>query len=339
MNILSIRLTHHKTPNEFFHKIYKYFRRHDENIYKKLTILKKIYNIDGVFLLSTCHRMELYLSSAEKSERDLLSIGTKILRILFHSYFTKYIDYAEISNTNKSIAHLLAVTVGINSLIIGEVDIIEQVKESYFIAKKYNNTDKTLNLILEYADDFGRRLRKETKIETGLTSFASIPLEYLKNQHYNLYKRYIIIGSGMLGQRVIKNLKKENINNIFLLSRNYNKVTVMAKEFNITAVEIKKIKSILTGNDIIISCSAGGVIDILCQLKSTKEKKYCIFDFGIPPNIPKEIQKIREINYISLEACREIIAKDLKIKKEKITFLKNYIYQDIKNIKKLMHTI
>lgn len=332
MQIVSMLLTHHKTPNNFFYNYYNYYRNNKESIHRDLSFLKLKYKLEGVFLFFTCHRFELYISEMNYSKKKITAIGMNVIKILFSDNVKDYEKYIESFGTKDSLKHILGVAAGIDSIIIGEVDIIEQIRESYQYAKKFNNTDIVLNSIIEFAYNFGKKIRKDSKIERGLTSYASIPFEYFKNHDLDIFKRKVIVlGTGMLGNRVVQNLVNKKIKNIFLTSRNYKKAVDLVKKYKIKSFPLAKIEEVVVNNSVVICCFAGGEINELRGFRKTLDSRVEIFDFGIPSNIPVEMQKIKEIKYLSIDDFQEIITKDGKKKKNLKAYLKNFIHEQIKN--------
>lgn len=332
MNLASIRITHHKTPNEFFYGVYGHYRNNEPAIQKNLYALKEKNRINGAFLLLTCHRLELYLSDKKKNEKDLFSIGQDILTILFGQRYSNYSQFSEISGRNDSLRHLLAVSSGIDSIIVGEREIIKQIKAAQNISQKHKNTDKFLNEMIGRAIEFGYRIRKNTDVETGLTSYASIPhLAAEKQIPGGIKRRFVVIGVGMLGGAVIKNLTDNNITNILVTNRDGTKAAAVAKKYGIKSDKLSKIMNNIQDRDIIVSCVAGGPVDQLSTLANKKLEDIHIFDFGVPANLPPGVKNTKNITYASLEDCRGIIDEDCKNKKQIKILIKDLIFKELNN--------
>jgi glutamyl-tRNA reductase len=321
----------------FFYIYYKYYRDNKKDVHNSLTILKKKYNIDEIFLLATCHRFELYLIKNGDEEVILIKNAIKVLEKIFGKDLFKYKKYIESSDKIDSIKHLLATAVGIDSVIIGEVDVIDQIKEAQNFGDNFNNISSELNEIIEFVYDFGKKMRVKTGIEKGITSYASIPFEYLLDSKINIYNRkYFVFGAGMLGKRVVRDLLEKGIenNNIFLLNRNYEKALSFSHENNIVALDIKyDFKNFLKGDEVIVTCSAGGTLEYLNNINKIENKNFIIFDFGLPSNVPEKLQKNNFIKYLTLNDFRSILVKDSKKKKNIKSLLKNYIHEKVINLK------
>ena len=146
-NIFSVALTHQRTPVKYFNMIYGYYREHKQFVHERLNSLLKRYKFTGGFLLVTCHRLELYVSTSN-TDRIKESI-VQILSLIFGKSFSSCLQYLDSYNTSDSIRHIINVATGIDSKIIGEVDIIQQIEDSLEVLRPGAEHIKEIGMIDE----------------------------------------------------------------------------------------------------------------------------------------------------------------------------------------------
>ena len=285
-------------------------------------ILKKLYSmpvIDEVFLLSTCNRTELYC------EIDDMQYVNNISKWLLKQKGLSIEDFEDniYSFSDSSVVrHALNVASGLDSMVIGESQILGQFKNAFNEANNAGTIGKNLDRLFQYAFSTAKEVRTDTKIGANSLSIANVAVS-LTDQFYDdlSEKNALLVGAGETIYIAAKNLRKKNIKNIFIANRTLENAEMIAKEVSGKALSLKEIPEQLKYSDIIISAVSGNIPligkgAIETSLKHRKHKPIYIVDLGVPRNIESEVKDLPDIFLYTLDNMQDLIKKNYKARKE-----------------------
>jgi len=285
-------------------------------------ILKKLHSmpiIEEVFLLSTCNRTEIYceigdLRYVKNISRWLLKQKGLSIRE-FEGYIYSYSD-------SSVVKHALSVASGLDSMVIGESQILSQLKNAFNEANHAETIGKNLDRLFQYAFSTAKEVRTDTKIGASSLSIANVAVS-LTDQFYDDLsdKNALLIGAGETIYIAAKNLRKKNIKNIFVANRTLEKAEIIAKEVSGTAISLKDIPKHLKDSDIIISAVSGNVPlvgkgAVETALKYRKHKPIYMVDLGVPRNIEAEVKDLPDIFLYTIDNIQELVRKNYNTRKE-----------------------
>ena len=285
-------------------------------------ILKKLHSmpiIEEVFLLSTCNRTEIYceindLRYVKNISRWLLKQKGLSIR-QFEEYIYSYSDSSVVN-------HALSVASGLDSMVIGESQILSQLKNAFNEANHAETIGKNLDRLFQYAFSTAKEVRTDTKIGASSLSIANVAVS-LTDQFYDDLsdKNALLIGAGETIYIAAKNLRKKNIKNIFIANRTIEKAEIIAKEVSGTAISLKDIPKHLKDSDIIISAVSGNVPlvgkgAVETALKYRKHKPIYMVDLGVPRNIEAEVKDLSDIFLYTIDNIQELVRKNYNTRKE-----------------------
>ena len=289
---------------------------------ESLKILKKLHSmpiIEEVFLLSTCNRTEIYceigdLRYVKNISRWLLKQKGLSIRE-FEGYIYSYSD-------SSVVKHALSVASGLDSMVIGESQILSQLKNAFNEASHAETIGKNLDRLFQYAFSTAKEVRTDTKIGASSLSIANVAVS-LTDQFYDdlLDKNALLIGAGETIYIAAKNLRKKNIKSIFIANRTLEKAEIIAKEVSGTAISLKDIPKHLKDSDIIISAVSGNVPlvgkgAVETALKYRKHKPIYMVDLGVPRNIEAEVKDLPDIFLYTIDNIQELVKKNYNTRKE-----------------------
>ena len=285
-------------------------------------ILKKLYSmpvIDEVFLLSTCNRTELYC------EMDDMQYVNNISEWLLKQKGLSIEDFEDniYSFSDSSVVrHALNVASGLDSMVIGEPQILGQFKNAFNEANNAGTIGKNLDRLFQYAFSTAKEVRTDTKIGANSLSIANVAVS-LTDQFYDdlSEKNALLVGAGETIYIAAKNLRKKNIKNIFIANRTLENAEMIAKEVSGKALSLKEIPEQLKYSDIIISAVSGNIPligkgAIETSLKHRKHKPIYMVDLGVPRNIESEVKDLPDIFLYTLDNIQDLIKKNYKTRKE-----------------------
>jgi len=268
----------------------------NDHISDAFSLLRK-YVPQGL-ILSTCNRIEVYSitegSSSSKPNTDFLKAWAGISDADLLPYIYCYQDEA-------AVKHLFCVASGIDSMIIGEFEILGQVRQSLEEAKKAHMAEHPLRNLIHQALRVGRTVREKTGISRNALSVSSVAVELATKAIGDLTKcKALVIGTGEAGRLVAKALKERGIAQITTTSRSYEKASALASALDGSSVDIGRLGQELTNCDIAISCT--GAPHLILDLKTLENAMsvrpnhpLVIIDIAVPRDVESEVGSISNV--------------------------------------------
>lgn len=302
---------------------------------KALALLFEFNEIKGVLVLSTCNRIEFYASVTDPSKGM-----QKIKEFIYEYYETNYIDlepYLYSYANTDAIRHLFNVASGLDSQVLGETQILGQVRDAYNKAKVLEVTDVTINRYFTEAMRVGRAARKKTSISKGSTSVGSVAIDLIKRSRGSLSgKKILIIGVGKVSSLVAKYLQKENADAVFISNRTYEKAVKFAEQINGKAVKFNMLKQYLIDADIIISTTACPCFILDTEDFTKYKKSLLIVDLAVPRDVSPDVGNLDGIQLLCMDDLDEVIEGTLAKKKESAIACKSIIEKEIKKLEDVL---
>ena len=284
-----------------------------DDAYYLLPPLKTIKGIKELMLLSTCNRVEVY-GVAEDYEPinrlifELIKLKGADTKIKRNSFFLE---------GDKAIAHVFRVASGLESMVVGETQIVSQFKEAYRIAKELGCTGKVLNRLYEKALRTAKRVRTETGIGRNAISVSYVAVELAKRIFGNLANvKVLLVGAGEMAELSAKYLKKLKAH-LFITNRTYERAVELAKELEGNVLRFEDLADYLQDFDIVIvsTGSKNYIIDHQMVKKAIKKRGYkpiFFIDISVPRNVDPAISEIDEVFLYDIDDLQDVAEKNLK---------------------------
>ncbi len=267
--------------------------------------------VEECAVLKTCNRVEVYVVSP-KGSKMLLEFA-KHMKV--SSRIVDFLDHEE------SLRHLLRLTSGLESMIVGEDQILGQVKELFMIAKKAGAVGRTLDTAFNKAIQVGKRVRNETGINKGSVSIGSAAVELAENSLGGLDgKTVMVIGAGEMGTLVAKALANKNIEVIYVANRTFDKAETLACELNGRAIKYELMENYIPKSDVVLSATSAPHFiltrEIISRAMEKREKELILIDIGNPRNIENSVADIAGIKLFNIDGLRSISEANLAKRRE-----------------------
>jgi glutamyl-tRNA reductase len=261
-----------------------------------LSLLHK--HVSQGLILSTCNRIEVY-SVAEG--RDSSQPGIDFFKSWANIAHADLLPYIYCYQNEAAVRHLFHVASGLDSMIIGEFEILGQVKNSLEEANKARMVEHPLRTLLHQALRVGRQVREKTGISKNALSVSSVAVELAAKAIGDLTRcKALVIGTGEAGRLVAKALKERGIAQITATSRSYEKASALAKTLGGSSVDIGSLGQELAGCDIAISCT--GAPHFILDLKTMENtmlarsnRPLVIIDIAVPRDVDPEVRRLSNI--------------------------------------------
>lgn len=319
MSLVLIGISHKTAPIMVRERFSFTHARLKESLIK----LKSIDSALGVIVLSTCNRMEIYAHLAN------INLGMqRITEFLINTFLVKeelIRRYFYILNDTQAIQHIFQVASGLDSQILGEVQILGQVKSAWDIANDTGVTGELLDNLFSEAVNVGRDVRAFTKISQGNVSVGSIAIKMLEDKFGELQdKSILVIGTGKIGSLVCNYLKEKNVLVIFVSNRTYTKACELALHCGGRAINFHQLKDELNLTDIVISATSSPHIvlptKILREVMQLRNKPLLIMDLALPRDVDPKAKDIPGISLFTLDDLKSVMEENYaKRQKEAIS--------------------
>ena len=277
-------------------------------------------NIESLIVTSTCNRTEIYGFSQHPFQLiQLLCDNTK-------GTVDDFQKVAYVYKNRDAISHMFRVGSGLDSQILGDFEIISQLKTSAKISKKYNLlnhfTERLVNAVIQAS----KRIKTETEISSGATSVSFASVQYILNEVENVTNKNILLfGTGKIGRNTCENLVKHTKNEqITLINRTKDKAEKIAGKFNLVVKDYGNLQEEINNSDIMIVATGAQNPTIDKHLIQT-EKPLLILDLSIPKNVNANVTELNHVTLVHLDDLSQITDKTLEKRKTHIPLAENII--------------
>jgi glutamyl-tRNA reductase len=280
-----------------------------------LSSLKSDLNIEELFYIGTCNRVELVFTLEHDVNDYLLN---KIIQHLTNNKFEN-IDIiknaASVYKDEAALMHLMRVSSSLESLVVGEKEILAQVRQSYDDCKAWGLTGDFLRLCMNRVVKTAKEIYTDTKISEKPISVVSIAYRMLRNIAVNDHTRFLIIGAGETNQLFAKYLKKQKLSNFTVFNRTLEKAQSLANELEGTALPLSELATYNKGFDVIITCTSAVepiiTTEIYSNLLNGETAKKIILDLAIPNDTAPEVIEQNSVHFINIESIQETIKRNM----------------------------
>jgi glutamyl-tRNA reductase len=275
-----------------------------------LTALKKIEACRECYLLSTCNRVELLLVAEPSSQ-----LIDEVLAFLFGDRISKEQcrEYLYIHYDREAIHHLFMVAASLDSMIVGEAQILGQLKEAYRYAAQFGCTGPLLNRLLHKAFSVAKRVRTETAIGSSAVSISYAAVQLARKIFGNLRdKKVLLIGAGEMAELAAEHLVGQGVSEVVVANRTLSRAMELAKRFHGRAVSFDELLGQLEKVDIIIS-STGSPTTILHQeevrpvMRTRRNRPLFFIDIAVPRDLDPGLNELDNVYLYDIDDLSSVV--------------------------------
>ena len=283
--------------------------------------LAKEKSFTGVFVLSTCNRTEI----SGFAERPCQLI--ELLCEFSEGTIQEFSKISFVYKNQEAIDHLFRIGTGIESQILGDYEIVGQLRQSFKIAKKVGTTNAYSERLVNSVLQASKKVKNETKISSGTTSVSYAAVQYLINNlpDYNS-KNILVFGLGKMGKHTCKNLAEYTQNKqVSLINRTEEKASEFVKEHaTIRKSDIENLSEEIANSDVLI-VSTGAEYPTVTLNHVAKDKKLLILDLSMPENVDKKVGEHENVTIINVDELSKITDETLSIRQQEIPLVEAII--------------
>ncbi len=337
MNLFGISINHRTAPVEIREAI----NLSDSEIQVLVPILKKELFSSG-YILSTCNRTEIFgfpaLNDLSHNKIKEHIINFKKSNGVRQEHFVNFKSY-------DAVAHIMRVASGLDSMMLGDSQILSQVKMSFKLAEELEFTGPVLNRIFNTAVITGKRAISETKIGEGATTISYAAVQLVEKIFSNFArKKVLVIGAGETSELVITYLKDKETGNITITNRTLSKAEEIAGKYKLNVLEFEKFREHISEFDIIFSATSSDIplvnfSDVSEVMKKRKHTPLCIIDIAIPRDFEPAAGEIENVFYNDIDSLNRIVEQNMNRRKAEIPKVQKIIDEELEELKKWFNSL
>ncbi len=303
--ILLLGVNHKTTPVEVREQIalsqgYEYH----------LNTLKKIEGCKEFYLLSTCNRVEFLVIAGKDA-----AIENTLIEFLFGGKFSREeaLQYLYVLKGTEAVRHLFMVAASLDSMVVGEAQILGQLKEAYRYASREGATGPLLNKLLHKAFSVAKRVRTETAIGSSAVSISYAAVQLAKKIFGNLQdKKVLLVGAGEMAELAAEHLVGQGVASVVVANRTLSRAVDLAKRFNGSAVSINELVSQLEDVDIIISSTGATDLilhrdDVRSVMRIRMNKPLFFIDIAVPRDLDPALNELENVYLYDIDDLSSVV--------------------------------
>jgi len=284
-------------------------------------------------VLLTCNRVEFYV------------VGKDTIQTLerFSSQFGIKKDYIEYLKNDDCLRHILRVASGLDSMMVGEDQILGQVREYYHLSEGLGGVGEILSMVFKKAINTGRKVRNLTQINQGSISIGSAAVELAEEVLNGLDgKNVLLIGAGEMGSLVANAIANRKACTVLIANRTFKKAEELAKKIGGVAVKFDRLEKCLLDSDVVISATSAPHYIIRRDLlegvmeKREDDRGILIIDIALPRDVEESVGEIPGVILHTIDDLRAISERNLKRRLEKIPQAEKIVEEEFLNLKNML---
>jgi len=312
-----------------------------ENLTDKLQRLREQFNIPEIFYVATCNRVEFIMALDQVVDK---SFAEKFIGALDMGLCTAHMDIfmqgASIYEDSEALNHLLRTSCSLESLIVGEKEILPQIRKAYECCKDAGLTGDYLRMVMNTVVKTAKEVYTHTNISRKPISVVSLAYRKLKDLKLCTNARVLIIGAGETNRNISKYLQKHKFTNFAVFNRTLSKAKQLANDLGGEAYDLEALKTYNKGFDAIITCTSCIEPIITTEVYKTllngDTDKKTIVDLAVPNDTAPEVLIQFPVNFIEVHSLNEVAKNNLQERYQELVHAEKIIEQNIAEFLPLM---
>ncbi len=329
VNLILVGVNHKTTPVEIREKLAFTKGKIEESV-------DHLFNLPDIIehtILSTCNRVEIYArancqDSAIKSIKQFICDFHELSLVELEGHFYSY-------RNKEAVEHLFRVSSSLDSMILGEAQILGQVKEAYSLARDLRSTGLVLNQLFEKAFSIAKKVREETGIAERSVSISSAAVELAQKIFDDLENRTVmLVGTGEMAELAAKHLISYGVKTVYVTSRTYERAANLARMLNGSALDFEAFKNELHRADIVITSTSAPNFIIKKEIvekaiHERKNKPIFFIDIAVPRDIEPDVNDLENVYLYDIDDLQVVVSANIKEREKEAENAMNFISQEV----------
>lgn len=305
-----------------------------ESLTDKLHEVKEAFGIAEIFYLATCNRVEFIMVTPQVVDKEFAKKFIEHFNIgLCSQHMGTFLDAALIYEGKDALNHLLRTSCSLESLIVGEKEILAQLRKAYEDCKEAGLTGDGLRMFMNCVVKTAKEVYTHTNISKNPISVVSLAYRKLKDLKLCTNARILIIGAGETNQNISKYLQKHKFSNFSVFNRTVSKAQKLAADLNGEAFGLEALQTYDKGFDVIITCTSAVEPIITPELYKTLlngcTHRKTIVDLAVPNDTAPEVLEQFPVNFIEVHSLNEVAKRNLQERYQELTHAEVIIEQNM----------
>lgn len=284
-------------------------------------------------ILSTCNRVELYAATSMHHQEAIVALRQFLLD--HHNYTAPLNDEIYAHSDPYSLEHLFKVASGLDSMVLGETEILGQIKKAYDLALQNKHTGSYLNKAFQKAFNVAKQIRTETNIQRGTISVASVGVDLAEKVFTSLSAHSVlVIGAGDTSEKAARALMSRGAKNILVTNRSHDKAVALAQEFGGRAIPFETWTDEFSNIDIIISSTSAShhiiTREQLQPLMKLRKRPLLLIDLAVPRDIDSSVNSLDNVYLYNVDDMQAIANDCMQQRKEEVALCESIIREKAK---------
>ena len=338
-NLILVGVNHKTTPVEIREKLAFTKGKIEESVDRLLNFPDIIEHT----ILSTCNRVEIYArangqNSAIQSIKQFICDFHGLSAVQLEEHFYSYSNEA-------AIEHLFRVSSSLDSMILGEAQILGQVKDAYSLAKDLRSTGLVLNQLFEKAFSIAKKVREETGIAERSVSISSAAVELAQKIFDDLENHTVmLVGTGEMAELAAKHLISYGVKTVYVTSRTYERAANLARTLNGSALDFEAFKNELYRADIVITSTSASIFIITKDMvekaiHERKNKPIFFIDIAVPRDIEPDVNDLENVYLYDIDDLHVVVSANMKEREKESENAMNLISQEVNKFNNWLGTL
>lgn len=281
-------------------------------------VLTEVLRLDPIreaLVISTCNRTEFYLAT-EDSDGGVAALRTAVRRLKGADLIPPGPSIYRLEE-GAAIRHVFRVACGLDSMVLGEAQILSQLKDAYTLAREAGTAGAMLDRLFESAFRAGKRARAETSIGAGVVSIASAACELARQGLRSLDSlRVVVVGAGETSRLAAKHLARHCPGGVTIVNRTFARAEALAAEIGITAQPFEQLGDAIAGADLVVTATTAPAAIIPLQtvgdaMAARPERPLLIIDLAVPRDVEPEVAEIGGVTLHPIDAIQTVVDRTL----------------------------
>ncbi|TCD17959.1 glutamyl-tRNA reductase [Pedobacter psychrodurus] len=306
----------------------------DQSLDSRLKNVQAELPVSEIFYIGTCNRVEFVFLTKEKTDKEFV---TKFLTVLDMGlppeFMERFLDNVSVYENEEAFNHLLRTSCSLESLVVGEKEILAQIRKAYENCRDAGFTGDYMRMIMDRVVKTAKEVYTHTNISKNPVSVVSLAYRKLRELNMCGNSRILIIGAGETNQNIAKYLNKHKYSNFSIFNRTFSKAESLAAELGGKAYPLAALEGFNEGFDVIITCtgSTEAIITeaLYAKLLNGDQGKKVIVDLAIPNDVTPAVIHNNLVHYIEVESLKEVARKNIQERYNELVHAEEIISNNI----------
>ena len=306
----------------------------EESLNSRLKNIQDKLPVSEIFYIGTCNRVEFVFLTKERTNKEFVTQFLRVLDMgLPEEFLERFIDNVSVYENEEAFNHLLRTSCSLESLIVGEKEILAQVRRAYESCRDAGFTGDYMRMIMDRVVKTAKEVYTHTNISKNPVSVVSLAYRKLKELNMCGHSRILIIGAGETNTTIAKYLEKHKYSNFAIFNRTLENAEVLAKELNGVAYNLADLENYQAGFDVIITCTSATepiiTEQLYAKLLNGDTSRKVIVDLAVPNDVAAGVILNNSVHYIEVESLKEVARKNIQERYSELVHAEDIIHKNI----------